>query len=381
MRILLTAETYPPRSGGVSVVVGLLASFLFSQGHAVTVATGYANRAKTPDEGIEVLEFGIAGNWIKGLTERTPGEVKRYREMLVDGAFDVVFQYAAQNWHVDAALQVLHNVRAAKILAPVGFSGLVGFRRRILYLRYFEIVLPRYLREYDALAFHSADYVDYRYAAKHFSGQMAILPLPVALDRIPRHGLPSDVSVDTHVYNVLCVSNHQRVKDHRFAVASVERLRKLGYDAHLTIVGNGGAGGRDCYAECRQLAERRPWLHLVEGVDFSGVGAYYGKADALLISSELEYTPVVMVEAMKAGVPVVSRRVGCVESMGKAALADTPKMAADMLAKVLTNRDFAALMVRENEKLSANFDASLVLPQYDVFFREVASRKAKSSRS
>lgn len=381
MRILLTTESYPPRSGGVSVVVDLLASFLFSQGHAVTVATGYANRAKSCDAGIEVVEFGIAGNWIKGLTERTPGEVKRYRELLLDGAFDIVFQYAAQSWHVDAALPVLHNVRAAKILAPIGFSGLVGLRRRVVYLRYYEIVLPKYLREYDALAFHSADYVDYRYAAKHFSEQMAMLPLPVALDRIPRHDPPSDVSVDTRVYNVLCVSNHQRVKGHRFAVASVERLRKLGYDAHLTIVGNRGVGGRDCYGECRQLAERRPWLHLVEGVDFSGVGAYYGKADALLISSELEYTPVVMVEAMKARVPVVSRRVGCVESMGKAALADTPKMAADMLAKVLTNRNFAALMVRENEKLSANFDASLVLPKYDVFFREVASRKAKPGRS
>jgi glycosyltransferase involved in cell wall biosynthesis len=84
------------------------------------------------------------------------------------------------------------------------------------------------------------------------------------------------------------------------------RLRELGVDARLCLVGDGPD---------RELVERHAYERgIARFTLFLGyqrdVAAYYGFFDALLLPSGNEGTPVVAIEALAAGTPVVATRVG-----------------------------------------------------------------------
>ena len=51
------------------------------------------------------------------------GEVDRYRRFVLDGQWDIVMTYAAQQWTMDALLPIVEQIRAARVLAPCGFSA------------------------------------------------------------------------------------------------------------------------------------------------------------------------------------------------------------------------------------------------------------------
>jgi len=71
---------------------------------------------------------------------------------------------------------------------------------------------------------------------------------------------------------------------------------------------------KEYYERCKALTEL---LHIDDRVIFTGkvnVREYYGKLDVLLISSISEGQPLVQLEAMASGIPVVTTNVGnCAE--------------------------------------------------------------------
>jgi glycosyltransferase involved in cell wall biosynthesis len=90
------------------------------------------------------------------------------------------------------------------------------------------------------------------------------------------------------------------------ALAAFARLQELGVDARLCLVGDGPD---------RELVERRAHeLGIARSTISLGyqrdVAPYYGLFDALLLPSGNEGTPVVAIEALAAGTPVVATRVG-----------------------------------------------------------------------
>jgi len=95
----------------------------------------------------------------------------------------------------------------------------------------------------------------------------------------------------------------KRVPD---VLATFASLRRRGLDAALLLVGDGPGRG-----EAERIAAA---LGVAEDTRFVGyqrdVGPYYGVLDALLLPSANEGTPVVAIEALAAGRPVVATRVG-----------------------------------------------------------------------
>jgi len=120
MRILHTVEFYDPSVGGMQEVVKQLSERLVTLGHDVTVATTkLPNRKSLEFNGVRIVEFAISGSLVRGLS----GEVERYKKFLVESKFDVVTNFAAQQWATDLALGVLDKIKAKKVFVPTGFSG------------------------------------------------------------------------------------------------------------------------------------------------------------------------------------------------------------------------------------------------------------------
>ena len=121
------------------------------RGHEVTVATSNCRPARAarggrPDRGL--LDFRQRGVGFRGRNER-------YKKFLIEGKFDVMMNYAAQQWATDLAFSVLGKFRT------------VGYWRRAAFLRLHDRSYAGYFREmpavllrYDRLVFHSTDYRD-----------------------------------------------------------------------------------------------------------------------------------------------------------------------------------------------------------------------------
>lgn len=95
-------------------------------------------------------------------------------------------------------------------------------------------------------------------------------------------------------------------KNHYLAVDVIQALAAQGVQVHLTCLGDGPLQDEiKHYAQTRGVLEKMYFAGFVNNVTH-----YLQDADALLITSHTEGMPMAMLEAMAAGVPVVSTPVG-----------------------------------------------------------------------
>src|SRR5437773_7620617 len=121
MKILHTVEFYTPSTGGAQEVVRQISEQLVKRGHEVTVATTkLPNRATATINGVRIESFAISGNSVRGCA----GETNRYTEFLLSGKFDIMMNYAAQQWATDLTYPILDQLPYRRVMAPCGFSGL-----------------------------------------------------------------------------------------------------------------------------------------------------------------------------------------------------------------------------------------------------------------
>jgi glycosyltransferase involved in cell wall biosynthesis len=303
VRILHSVEFYPPAVGGVQEVVRQVSERLAARGHEVTVATG-ADPRRQPGGPVEVVGFDVRGNDVRGIE----GDVEGYRRFVTEGDWDVVMSYAAQQWACDALLPVLGEIRAPVVLAPCGFSGL----RNPAYARYFDTLRER-LHDFDALIFHSDTYQDIEFARA--AGAERLHVISNAADEREfgaeraRGAFRRANGVGDDEPLLLTVGGHTGLKGHAQSMAA---LRALPEPATLAIVGNTPTG-RGCLPLCRVrslLTRVRGRRVLLLDPPRAQVLDAYADADLFVFCSMVECSPIVLFEAMAAGLPFVSVDVG-----------------------------------------------------------------------
>jgi glycosyltransferase involved in cell wall biosynthesis len=144
--------------------------------------------------------------------------------------------------------------------------------------------------------------------------QVAIIPLGLELDRFagPRDGggaLRDALAVPTHAMLLASIGRLVPIKDHATLLQAIARL--IPPSAHLLIVGDGEARG--------SLERLTTQLGLADRVHFLGwrsdLETILGATDVVISASRNEGTPVALIEAMAAGVPVVATAVGGVPDL------------------------------------------------------------------
>lgn len=153
----------------------------------------------------------------------------------------------------------------------------------------------------------------YRIAPPH---KVEVVPLGMELAPLaatPRHqgdfrarcALPADAPLIGIVGRIVAIKNHD------LFLRMARRVRNARPDARFVIVGDG---------DLRPTVEATVReLDLHDAVTFAGwqqdLAAVYSALDVLVISSDNEGTPAALIEALAAGVPVVSTDVGGVRDM------------------------------------------------------------------
>lgn len=341
MRILHTVEFYHPSVGGMQEVVRQLSQRLAKLGHDVTVAT-----TKLPERkanilnGVRIEEFSVSGNAVRGLT----GETDRYREFLLNSDFDVITNFAAQQWATDIMLPVLDRIKCAKVFVPTGFSGLYfpGYRE------YFE-GMKTFMRKYDMNVFLSDAYRDIDFARANGVEKRLLIPNGAAGDEFSREDLPDirkKLGIPAGSLLILHVGSHTGGKGHSEAIEIFRRADIK--NAVFLIAGNyfpawkplsGGllrdakrlaarrlfdllfklAGSVRCPEHCAAAAgafnssdarKTDGKRLIVESLDRDEVLAAYHAADLFLFPSNVECSPLVLFECMASKTPYLTTDVG-----------------------------------------------------------------------
>lgn len=310
LNILHTVESYHPSVGGMQEVVRQLSERLVGLGHSVTVATSASKQRNSSTlNGVRIAEFAISGNAVRGYT----GDVDSYQDFLLSGSFDVITNFAAQQWATDLAFPLLEQLSCKKVFVPTGFSGLYWPK----YKGYFQ-EMPASMKRYDMNVFLSDDYRDINFAREHGVVKTMLIPNGAGADEFrDREGvnIRQQCGIPENHFLIILVGSHTGVKGHAEAVRIFGRARLK--NAAFLIIANDLGGG--CTHACR-WRERwfNKWQRITGGSKILQVRslsradtvAAYRQADLFLFPSNIECSPIVLFECMASRTPFLSTDVG-----------------------------------------------------------------------
>ena len=368
MKILHTVEFYSPSVGGAQEVVKQLSEHLVALGHDVTVATTkLRDRKKRVINGVKIREFDISGNAVRGYHGK---DILKYQKFLLQGKYDVMMNYAAQQWATDLAFEVIDQIKCRKILVPCGFSGLYNHD----YIAYFK-KMPAVLKKYDHSVYLSHEYRDIDFAKKHHIKNTCVIPngaderefSQIDSQQINNFRKKYNLSLDSSL--ILNVSNHTGTKGHH---ETIEVFRKANYpNATLMIVGdiNLSAG---CYRECMRSAwiYNHFWRHLslsnnriiVTKLDRHDTITAYHAADLFLFLSNIECSPLVLFESSASGTPFLASSAGNSQEIaswtgcGLTSQCTTSKHGFTTANTLKYAKELANLMKNESKRRKMSFD-------------------------
>jgi glycosyltransferase involved in cell wall biosynthesis len=310
MKILHTVEFYNPSVGGMQEVVGQLSKELVKLGHEVTVATTRLPERKEKEiEGVRVGEFDISGNMVRGLL----GETETYQKFLLTSHFDIITNFAAQQWATDLMLPILDRIRAVKVFVPTGFSGLYLPQ----YKKNFE-QMKIWMSKYDRNVFLSDCYQDIIFARECGIRNNTLIPNGAGEDEFllpARIRIRQQLHIPDKNFLILHVGSHTGMKGHIEAMKIFDHA-KIQYATFL-IVGNHFGGG--CTLACKRAEEIYPGFPqgnrdhkqlLVRELSREETVAAYKAADLFLFPSRVECSPIVLFECMAAKTPFLTTDVG-----------------------------------------------------------------------
>lgn len=311
MKILHTVEFYEPSKGGAQEVVKQLSEHMVLAGHDVTVATTKLTDRKTKTiNGVKIVEFVVSGNAVRGYD----GDTQGYQDFLLRSNFDVVMNYAAQQWATDLFFEVIDKINAAKVIVPCGFSGLYLPE----YKSYFA-KMPDILKKYNASVYLSESYRDINFAREHKVSNLHIIPNGAderEFNHLPKLDIRRRLKVSQADGLILSVGSHTGAKGHREAI---EIFKKAKLDnITLVIIGN-ELDSSGCLRSCKRSAKQsnlafrlqRKNKHIIVcDLDRSQTLALYRETDIFLFPSNIEASPLVLFEACASKTPFLATDVG-----------------------------------------------------------------------
>jgi L-malate glycosyltransferase len=310
LNILHTTELYAPSLGGSQEVIRQLSERLAERGHNVTVATTrLPERDYTELNGVVIEEFEISGNRTKGVR----GEIERYLERVHRPDIDVLLNYSAQVWPTDLILPNLKDLKARKVLVPLGFSNLFHPD----YADYFSR-MGQWLKDYDACVYLSHNYRDIDFARSCGASNSIVIPNGASEEEFGREldlSIKDRLGIPRDHFLIIHVGTHTGLKGHEEAM-KIFNQANIGR-ATLLIIANDQ--GRGCGTKCRVLKgafslDPRPRLSkkalVMTELTREETVAAYKEADLFLFPSNIECSPLVLFEAMASGTPFLTTDVG-----------------------------------------------------------------------
>lgn len=306
MKILHTVESYLPMQHGMQEVVKQLSEKLTKYGHDVTIATSFCEERNFDIlNNVKIVQFRISGNAVKGYNA-TDDEIDRYKNFIKNSEFDVIVNFAAQQWATDLTLDLLENIDSVKILVPTGFS----FLHKNRYCEYYE-KMKTWLKLYDMNVFLSNNYQDINFAKD--AGVKDTILIPNGADEnefenVDYSDICSKYDIKNDNFLILLVGSHTGIKGHKEAI----RIFKKANIKNATLVIIGKKVSEKCTKNCKnqsKLIKYNPF-HFIKNkkllllnIERHETVKLFKRADLFLFPSNLECSPIVLFEAMASKTP------------------------------------------------------------------------------
>jgi glycosyltransferase involved in cell wall biosynthesis len=342
MKILHTVESYLPAMHGMQKVVQQISEKLVLLGHEVTIATKFSpERLELIINGVGIESFKLSGNSVEGING-SQDEKDRYVNFVKNGNFDIVSNFAAQQWATDILLPHLNHIKSKKIFIPTGFSKLNDFRYKTYYsnMRY-------WMKAYDSNVFLSNDYQDIKFARENHIKKVQVIANAASYDEfygLQQNNVKRRLAIKDSDFLILTIGSHTGSKGHAETI-QMFKLAKLN-NATLLVIGNNPLivsfvksvainsvkkilnffsfitkkkYVASCYNSCNFKSK---WYNLlfyltgatkkiiVKDMNRSDTLCAYAAADLFLFPSNIECSPLVLFEAMASKTPFLSSAAG-----------------------------------------------------------------------
>jgi len=363
--LVQVAAYYPPHLGGMEQVVKAAADGLAARGNRVLVLTsgGGGSSHETSE---------TSGLTVKRLRSRefahTPFAPALFGELIRLPEEAIVHLHLGQAFYPELVWLASRLRRWPYIVhfhLDLGPSGPLGS----LFLLYKATVLRGVIRRAARIVVFSEEqrsFIHERYRVD--LDRIVIIPNGVA----PEFFLPAHGHRTPH--NLLFVGRLSVQKRVDRLLAAVGLMTQ---PVQLTIVG----AGEDDAALRRQVADLK-----LENVTFAGVLTgpalleQYESADIFVLTSEREGMPLVALEAMAAGLPIVGTNVTGIRELidGVGVLVDdpVPEQLAAALDELLNHPESLAELGRRSATKAVDFSWSKLLVKFEQLYDEIASEAA-----
>jgi len=202
--------------------------------------------------------------------------------------------------------------------------------------------------------------------------------------------------IDTSKYREVkkCPKNNQSVrlihigrlnkqKNHALLIDSFKNVIDGGYDVKLIIVGDGELK--------EELIEKVNSLGISDKVTFLGIRSDIPEllqaSDFFVFSSNWEGLPLVVLEAMSAGLPIVSTKVGGIPEIvqdnvnGVLVEPGNQEMLVEAITKLLTDKQKLVQMGRKSRELASQYDVKQTQQNYEQLYNGLLNEKISLSWS
>jgi glycosyltransferase involved in cell wall biosynthesis len=349
MKVLMAADF--PRSlsdvrGGTWAAALNLTEALIEHTDASIVTVSFRRDLKAPERivrhggRLDVRQYPL-GRY--GGVTRHASQRREFKRLLKETNPDIVH---AQGEGFYSSLAVHSGRPHVYTIHGIRLKELRMERRQLGYLRY--TLRKREIEEHHRLAKHIITINEYTKKAIEGLHNARVWEIPNAV-RQDLIDLGATRVVNTVGSRVLMVGGVRPRKDIITALRTVEALRERGMPIKLDVVGPNAdkdyVGSVERFIQENELAEHVTIHGLVDDDELK---RRYAEADVFLLTSIEESSPICLVEAMAAGLPIVATDVGGIAEM----LADNAVLCrsgdvdgiVDALASVLSSADARARM-------------------------------------
>lgn len=280
--------------GGAERVAAIVGGYYSDKGHKVYYFLGNTRFRKRYDVKGIIVNTGIlnsSGSIIDGLVSlaRSARIMRRYKKKY---RIDVAFSFMEEFNYIN----VLSRRSESVICSECAITSLRPDMTGLLYNKYMICGLYNMADRIVVISSYSAKELSEIYHVK--KEKIVKIPNPVQLDKAGY--MEKEWQYGDHA--VICVGRHVEVKQQDIAIKAFSRVAELMEDARLIICGE---GPQKPYLE--KLIRALGLQNKVYLLGFqSDITYYYEHAKVFLLTSDNEAFGNVVVEAMAAGLPVVS---------------------------------------------------------------------------
>lgn len=205
-----------------------------------------------------------------------------------------------------------------------------------------------------------------------YRADLCLIPNPIELERYPSrvHARPKPRLVWLRAFHT--------IYNPQLAPRVIAQLRPKFPDITLTMVGpDKGDGALQETQKLIKEVDLQNNIEIIPGVPKNQVPTILRQGDIFINTTNVDNTPVSVLEAMACGLSVVSTNVGGIpyllehEENALLVPANNPQAMAAAIERILSEPGLAEKLSRNARCKAEEFDWSVILPQWENLFREI----------